>query len=237
LIVADSLGVERVDLLCSRADVAPYDLEALTTASRHWVRGRAKHSGGEEEFAIFVKVIQSFARSAMFAFVSEDLRAEALCMVPWEAEARVYLSDLGDRLPSGLSMPRALAVVDIDAASAALWLEGSTSMTGHGPTPSPARRRTCSVAWPRACRSDRSPASSAAAWRVSVGTSVGGSPTRSSRRCATQAPGHTRSFNPGSTTASGGICWASSTTFRLCSTSSRRFVWARRTVMRARATC
>ena len=124
LIVADSLGVERVDLLCSRADVAPYDLEALTTASRHWVRGRAKHSGGEEEFAIFVKVIQSFARSAMFAFVPEDLRAEALCMVPWEAEARVYLSDLGDRLPSGLSMPRALAVVDIDAVSAALWLEG-----------------------------------------------------------------------------------------------------------------
>ena len=43
--------------------------------------------------------------------------------VPFEAEPRVYRSDLAERLPPGLTMPRAYAVVDVDAESAALWLE------------------------------------------------------------------------------------------------------------------
>ena len=34
-----------------------------------------------------------------------------------------YASDLGDRLPDGLSMPRALGVYDLDELSAAIWLE------------------------------------------------------------------------------------------------------------------
>jgi hypothetical protein len=34
-----------------------------------------------------------------------------------------YSSDLGDRLPDGLSMPRALAVRELDSESAVLWLE------------------------------------------------------------------------------------------------------------------
>ena len=47
----------------------------------------------------------------------------AAASVPWRTEALAYASDLGDRLPEGLSMPRALAVRDLDELSAAIWLE------------------------------------------------------------------------------------------------------------------
>jgi hypothetical protein len=43
--------------------------------------------------------------------------------MPWEREPRIYASDLGDRLPAGLSMPRAYAVEPVDELSAAVWLE------------------------------------------------------------------------------------------------------------------
>ena len=51
------------------------------------------------------------------------MREFALAAYPFEAEPRVYRSDLADRLPPGLTMPRAYAVIDLDAESAALWLE------------------------------------------------------------------------------------------------------------------
>ena len=47
----------------------------------------------------------------------------AAASVPWRTEALAYASDLGDRLPDGLSMPRALGVFDLDELSAAIWLE------------------------------------------------------------------------------------------------------------------
>jgi hypothetical protein len=43
--------------------------------------------------------------------------------VPWRSEPEVYRSDLGERLPPGLSLPRAHAVFDLDELSAAIWLE------------------------------------------------------------------------------------------------------------------
>ena len=43
--------------------------------------------------------------------------------VPWRTEPLAYRSDLGDRLPDGLTMPRALGVFDLDELSAAIWLE------------------------------------------------------------------------------------------------------------------
>ena len=43
--------------------------------------------------------------------------------MPWRTEAEVYRSDLADRLPDGLTMPRALDVVDLDELSAAIWIE------------------------------------------------------------------------------------------------------------------
>jgi hypothetical protein len=61
--------------------------------------------------------------SAAFLFVPEAFREAALTGLPFEAEPRVYRSDLADRLPPGLAMPRAHAVVDLDVESTALWLE------------------------------------------------------------------------------------------------------------------
>ena len=74
-------------------------------------------------FSFFVKVVQSWGRHPAFRFVPEEMREFALASVPFEAEPRVYRSDLADRLPPGLTMPRAYAVIDLDAESTALWLE------------------------------------------------------------------------------------------------------------------
>ena len=120
--VADSLGVPHVELLTCSAEVAAYDIEALTTAGRYWVRGTACHDGVTTAFSFFVKVVQSWSRSPAFAMVPQSLREAAEASLPWRTEPALYRSDLGDRLPQGLSMPRAYAVLDVDDESAAMWL-------------------------------------------------------------------------------------------------------------------
>jgi Phosphotransferase enzyme family len=122
-LVADSLGVAEVELLSSRADVVAYDIDSITTAGRYRVSGRARHGRGEAGFSFFVKVVQSWGRHPAFGFVPEEMREFALASVPFEAEPRVYRSDLAERLPPGLTMPRAYAVIDLDTESSALWLE------------------------------------------------------------------------------------------------------------------
>jgi hypothetical protein len=121
--VAQSLGVDAVELVESTAEIAPYDLEALTTAGRYWVRGSARHEDGESPFRFYVKVVQSWERSPFFAYVPEEMREIALAGVPWRREPEVYRSDLASRLPVGLTMPTAYAVVEIDDLSAAIWLQ------------------------------------------------------------------------------------------------------------------
>jgi hypothetical protein len=121
--VASSLGAPDAVLLSSRAEVAPYDLEALTTGGRYWVRGTARAGGRETPYAFFVKVVQSWARSPLFQQVPAEHREQALAMVPWRCEPAIYRSDLSSRLPDGLTVPRAHAVVDLDDESAAVWLE------------------------------------------------------------------------------------------------------------------
>jgi len=120
--VAASLGVPQVEVLACSAEVAAYDIEALTTAGRYWVRGTAGHDGVTHAFSFFVKVVQSWSRSPAFASVPESLREVAEASLPWRTEPAVYRSDLGDHLPQGLSMPRAYAVLDVDDESAAMWL-------------------------------------------------------------------------------------------------------------------
>ena len=122
--VEDCLNVDSVELLSCYAEVAEYDLEALTTAGRYWVRGTARHAGGVSPYAFFVKVVQSWTRSPQFQHVPEPLRELAAAGLPWRNEPAVYRSDLGQRLPTGLSIPRAHAVIDIDDLSAGLWLQG-----------------------------------------------------------------------------------------------------------------
>ncbi|MEG9248321.1 phosphotransferase [Arthrobacter sp. Soc17.1.1.1] len=121
--VAEHLGVGAVELTGCRAEVAEYDLDALTTAGRFWVHGTARHAGEVSPYSFFVKVVQSWTRSPQFANVPEPLREIAAASLPWRNEPAVYRSDLGARLPDGLSMPRAYAVIDIDDLSAGLWLQ------------------------------------------------------------------------------------------------------------------
>jgi hypothetical protein len=122
--VADGLGVRHATVLTSSVAVFPYERPAITTAGRYLVTGSARTDTGEiRAFSFFVKVIQSYLRSPLRFAVPEELRAQAAALIPWRAEADVYRSDLRDRLPAGLTVPRAAAVRDLDADSAALWLE------------------------------------------------------------------------------------------------------------------
>ena len=124
-IVAGWIGAESgsVSLINATAEVVPYDLDAITTAGRYWLRGTVRHAGEVIDFVFFVKHVQSCARSAAFAAVPEHLREPAELGVPWRTEPLIYRSDLATRLPPGLTMPRAAAVRDLDEKSAAVWLE------------------------------------------------------------------------------------------------------------------
>jgi hypothetical protein len=122
---ADLLGLapDRTTLLDSGAEVVAYDLDSITTAGRYWVHGHVTAGNGALPFRMFVKHVQSWSRSPYFASVPVEFQAEAERSVPWRTEPLAYRSDLGDRLPAGLSMPRAVGVIDIDEKAGAVWLE------------------------------------------------------------------------------------------------------------------
>jgi hypothetical protein len=123
--VADLLGAEPAAVRIESSTVRefPYDLPAITTAARYVVSGAALVDGERATYEMFVKVVQSWARSPMFAFVPDEMKELAEASVPWRTEPLAYRSDLADRLPDGLAMPRALAVFDLDEKSASVWLE------------------------------------------------------------------------------------------------------------------
>lgn len=121
--VADLLEVAEVELSDVKVEEVAYDIPAITTAARHWVSGTATSLDGHQQFRMFVKHIQSWQRHPFFQHVPAEFRDLAVAGVPWRTEAEIYRSDLADRLPEGLAMPRALDVVDLDDLSAAVWLE------------------------------------------------------------------------------------------------------------------
>ncbi len=142
--VADAWGVGAVELLSSRAELVAYDIEALTTAGRHRVTGRARlirhgaaatraarggrvvagsvTAGGEAGFAFFVKVVQSWA-SPLLPVRTRGARRDG----PGRAAVRRGAAGVPQR-PGRPPAARArhaarVRVVDLDAESAALWLE------------------------------------------------------------------------------------------------------------------
>jgi hypothetical protein len=123
--VAARLGAppSDVELLSVRIETVDYDLSAITTGGRWWVRGDARADGVTRPWSFFVKVMQSWSRSPLFEVVPEDIREMAAAGVPWRTESLVYRSDLAARLPDGLQMPAAHGVFDLDEASASIWLE------------------------------------------------------------------------------------------------------------------
>ncbi|MEO5652231.1 MAG: phosphotransferase [Marmoricola sp.] len=110
-------------LATSFVDEVAYDLPAITTAGRFWVQGLALVGGREVPFKLFAKHVQSWTRSPLFDQVPLEFREQAAASVPWRTEALVYRSDLHERLPEGLTMPRCLGVFDLDELSACIWLE------------------------------------------------------------------------------------------------------------------
>jgi hypothetical protein len=122
--VAALLGQVDVELLSVRLDVHPYPFPALTTRERCVVSGTARgRDGGTHPYAFFVKVVQPWARSPLSHHVPEPLRTTLAPLVPWRTEPDLYRSDLRDRLPAGLTVPRAFGVHDLDGESTAIWLE------------------------------------------------------------------------------------------------------------------
>ena len=123
-IVARALAEDPADVtvLSSQASVVPYSLDAITTAGRYWVSAQAATPAGDRTVRMFVKHVQSWARSPLFRFVPEEVRGFAATSVPWRTEPLVYQSDLRDRLPPGLTMPLAHHVAMLDDSSAAIWL-------------------------------------------------------------------------------------------------------------------
>jgi hypothetical protein len=78
----DALFDRPVQVLASHAEMAPYDLPALTTAGRFWVHGIARTDTGLQDFAFFVKHVQTPVRSPLFATVPDALRDFAAATVP-----------------------------------------------------------------------------------------------------------------------------------------------------------
>lgn len=70
-----------------------------------------------------MKHVPTWARSPFFAEVPAEFQEMAAASVPGRTEPLAYRSDLADRLPDGLAVPRALGVFDLDNESAAIWLE------------------------------------------------------------------------------------------------------------------
>ena len=56
-LVAAQLRVPHVELLTSDAEVAAYDLDALTTAGRYWVRVRGRNQCGGSTVSNEIEVI------------------------------------------------------------------------------------------------------------------------------------------------------------------------------------
>ena len=117
-----SFDVADCRLLGSRAEVVDYDLDAITTGGRWWVTADLRAPDGPTSVRFFVKLVQSWSRSPYFAFVPPEMRELAERGVPWRTEPLVYASDLGERLPDGLTMAGVVDVRPIDELSTVIWL-------------------------------------------------------------------------------------------------------------------
>ncbi|MBA8795434.1 hypothetical protein FHX74_003070 [Friedmanniella endophytica] len=105
-----------------RVSPVAYDLEALTTLSRQRVHGHVETAAGSRPFSVFVKVLRSWRWRPEFAFVPPPLRADAERLLPWEVEPAVYRTALAAALPTGLSMPSTVAVIELGGDAAAVWM-------------------------------------------------------------------------------------------------------------------
>jgi hypothetical protein len=121
--VADLWEVDAVDLLDSTAEPVAYDVPSILTGARTWVRGHADAGAGPRGFTLFVKRVHHWRHSPAFVGVPPEIGEWAAATVPWRAEPLIYASDLADRLPDGLDMPRGLRVEEHPDETAVVWIE------------------------------------------------------------------------------------------------------------------
>jgi hypothetical protein len=121
--VADLWDVDAVDLLDSTAEPVAYDVPSILTGARTWVRGHADAGAGPRGFTLFVKRVHHWRHSPAFVGVPPEIGEWAAATVPWRAEPLIYASDLADRLPDGLDMPRGLRVEEHPDETAVVWIE------------------------------------------------------------------------------------------------------------------
>lgn len=135
--VADLWDVPTVRLHDSTAEPVAYDVPSILTGARTWVRGRATAGADTgpdcegREFTLFVKRVHNWRHSPAFAGVPPEIGEWAAASLPWRAEPLVYGSDLRERLPEGLSMPRGLRVEERPDETAVIWMEAADA----GPVP------------------------------------------------------------------------------------------------------
>ena len=122
-VVADLWQVPTVALIDSTAEPVAYDVPSILTGARTWVRGHADDGTGVRSFTLFVKRVHSWRHSPAFAFVPPEIAEWAAASLPWRGEPLVYASDLAERLPAGLTMPRGLRIEEHPDETALLWLE------------------------------------------------------------------------------------------------------------------
>ncbi|WAC55836.1 phosphotransferase [Gordonia sp. SL306] len=115
--LAAMLGVSEASV--TGVDEVEYDLMALTTGSRWRVGVDTAHG----HRCYVVKVARTFARSPILAMIPPALRDEAIRALPWQIEPDVYRSELHRHMPAGSRLPACHGVVDLDDASAAIWME------------------------------------------------------------------------------------------------------------------
>lgn len=121
--VADLWDVPAVELLDSTAEPVDYHVPSILTGARTWVRGAADAGDGPRPFTLFVKRVHSWRHSPAFAGVPPEIGEWAASSVPWRAEPLLYASDLAERLPQGLTMPRAVRVDERPDETAVVWIE------------------------------------------------------------------------------------------------------------------
>lgn len=121
--VADLWGLPSVRLCDSTAEPVAYDVPSILTGARTWVRGHADGGEGPAPFILFVKRVHNWRHSPAFAGVPPEIGEWAAASLPWRAEPLVYASDLRERLPEGLTMPRGLRVEERPDETAVIWME------------------------------------------------------------------------------------------------------------------
>lgn len=122
-IVAESLGLSEAAVESVEVEAVDYALETMTTAGRFWIGGVAGHHEGTARFRVFVKIAQSVERSPIMEMVPPEFHEQLIATLPWRIEPNAYRSALAGAVPAPMRLPRCFGVVDLDDASAAMWLE------------------------------------------------------------------------------------------------------------------